>query len=277
MRAPTAGSLLKQIAARRQQADAARVADLNDAERAAVVEALERVSPRARIDVRLLVDTVTAEIRARAEAEAARRARSNNVAAFSYKISLVPMPQLEQLRDQLRSAQSAGETAVAFGDGSIAAAIMSRPEIKVDRRPATDSAPAAGLDAALDEIDGICDSAPRPRRSIPRVTSKRTQMQRSPGESATATRPASENRPIGPATREPTPFLHGRAFGPNGESDRPLSCPVGVSDYENWKNPKLPAWIIGDSDSEPEKETEDACESEIEAAPRRGHRARETA
>lgn len=277
MRAPTAGSLLKQIAARRQQADAARVADLNDAERAAVVQALERVSPRARIDVRLLVATVTAEVRARAEAETARRARSNQVAALTYKLSLAPMSQLEQLRDHLRSAQRAGESAVDFGDGSVAAAIMSRVEVKVDRRPATISVPAAGLDAALDEIDGINDSASRPRRSIPRVPSKRTGMQPPDGASAPATRPASKNRPNRPATRDAAPFFHGRAFGPNGDSDRPLGCPVGVSDYENWKNPKLPAWIIGDGDSEPDKETEDACENEIEAAPQRGRRARAVA
>jgi hypothetical protein len=55
MGAPTAASLLKQIVANERQADAARLADLDEDERAAVVTALRRVSSKSRVDVGLLI------------------------------------------------------------------------------------------------------------------------------------------------------------------------------------------------------------------------------
>ncbi|HZJ13198.1 MAG TPA: hypothetical protein VFD26_11240, partial [Methyloceanibacter sp.] len=102
MDAPTAGHLLRQIATRQQQADAARVADLAAAERTAVVAALERVSPRARVDVSVLIETVRTEVRARAEAEAARRQRDGGdvLAALNYQLSLISRGELADMRDE---------------------------------------------------------------------------------------------------------------------------------------------------------------------------------
>lgn len=99
MDAPTAGSLLRQIAARQRQADAARIADLSDAERAAVVAALEKVPSRSRVDVGRLITSVRREV---ADHIAASKPEPNLAGIFRYQLSLMSYEALVRLRDELR-------------------------------------------------------------------------------------------------------------------------------------------------------------------------------
>ncbi len=212
MDAPTAGHLLRQITARQRQADAIRVANLGDAERTAVVAALERVSSKARVDVDKLIATVRADVAKRAEAEAAKQ--PDMLGILRYELLLKSPEELLALRDRLQAAADAGETEVPWPlPGSAGAEVMGRLDAIASRlrSHATDDVeqPDEEPDADIDD-----DAPPKRRGRVRRLRPKAQDGDGAP--TAAPGRPASPKNASTGLPRRPTRLLGPKAFDEYG-------------------------------------------------------------
>lgn len=197
--APTAASLLKAVAANKRQTDAARIADLADAEREAVVAALSGVKPNAKIDVAVLI----AETRDRlAEAEA----RKPEAEPWRYAITLMAPAQLSTFRRLVQA-----------GDDPDAAATeaMATPADWPDAAPAfayADEEATSDLDRALDDLDDLDedDEPTKPKRGpLKRVRSRR-EPEPPPVKAKAKRKPQPEPLRLGPRA-----FDEAGALGPD--------------------------------------------------------------
>jgi hypothetical protein len=224
MHAPTAASLLKQIAASRRQADAVRVMELTPAERAAVVHSLERVRPTARIDVACLIAETRREL-------AERSARKPLADPLRYEATLLSDADL--LR-RIGQETDAGKLAL------LRAEMQRREEVHGP----------LGLDDLADDLDD--EPARRKRRphSIQRTQSRRNgvKVQATP-ENAPQARDAAPRRPVTPERT----YLIPKLFG-SGSDARPYGAPWDA-DWDAWRTAAeaRPPWLIDDG-SEDEME-----------------------
>lgn len=226
MTAPTAAAIIRALERQRHQSDIAQLSELDGAHSEAVRAALFAVPRNARIDVRLLLDSVRRQIAARAEA--ASRRQPDVMAVLRYGVTLVSEAGLEQLAAHLRSRAAAGATKVDFGPGSVAAEIMSRPDsISVRLR--------ASREVERDEID-----EPHEKSRTRRVRTRRSRG----GTAETAA-----SVPLAPTRREK---MHPRVFGPRvvgaGRDRRPFGCPTDVDDFDDWRSPRRPPWLVVEGD-----------------------------
>jgi hypothetical protein len=245
--APTAAGLLRQLDARRTQAQIAALADLDAVAQAEVRRALGSVKGSARIDVPQLITSVRQSIAARAEREA--EAKQSGASAWRYELELriaaATSGDLHGLRDDLQDARERGEDDASpimrrFLDrlAGIAARLNGRVPLPT---PAAHAEP----DAEPDDVE--LDDEP-PRRAAVRIRSRAAQQRAS-------ARPKAATGPL----------LGGRLLGA-GDDRRPYGCPIDVSNYAAWRdplsNPSMPPpWLLSDSDEEPDEETDDVATS----------------
>ena len=155
----TAAAVQSALAKRRTANALDALADLDEREHEAVADALATVKSSARVDVRVLVATVRAQLRRRDEAEAERRQVDGGAAlsAMRYQITLATRDELEHMRDRLRAAADRGEERVPwpFPPGSNHAAFAARIDaIAANLRP----------DDVEPDPDPDDDEPARPRR-----------------------------------------------------------------------------------------------------------------
>ena len=235
MDAPTAGHLLRQITARQRQADAMRVADLGDAERTAVVAALERVSSRARVDVDKLIATVRADVAKRAEAEAATQ--PDMLGILRYELLLKSPEELLALRADLSARVERGEGDQPFRPGSPGAEIMHRLDGIADR-----------LGVHADDVEQPDPDLVEPDEHEPPKRRRGRVPRRSPRQAQDAPGAPTEARsPARAATRPARPSA--RLLGPKAFDAYGSLTPEPVDHFP-------PPWLLPD---DPNDEDRDAA------------------
>lgn len=225
----TAATIVRALERQRFQSDLSVLSDLDATHSEAVRAALKGIPSKAKIDLRLLVSAVRSDI---AERVAARSATSRDgLSILKYQLSCMSKDELVAMRDQLRARVDAGEGEQPFELGSPGSATINTLAPVRSRLPLCDVEP--------DDETGGDEPEARPmrRRSIQRIRYRRS-MEQSEGDPASPTPPTQKTRPEQRALP---------AFMPQSASARPWGCPVGV-DYESWKNPQMPAWLISEED-----------------------------
>jgi hypothetical protein len=209
--APTAALIIRDLDRRQLLREMDVLGGLDDVASDAVRHALSAVPRSAKIDVRLLVDSVRRNVAEGAERKA--QSEPDPLGILRYRLTLASSDQLESLRDDLRTER---EPSVALET------IMARLDRIADR---------LAIPNAVDEPDEEPDDEP-PRRSIPRIRSRRAAQESSA--------PAPAKR------RERSIFIGPRLLGP-GADDRPYGMSV---DY----NPRAwcpdPPWLLPDESDE---------------------------
>lgn len=247
----TAAGILRQLDAHWLGAQMAALAALDTAHQAEVRRELRAVRPSARIDLGVLVESVKAQVQARAEADAERLAKSAPMMALRYRLSLLSEGRLKELRAHLREAEARGEVSVDFGPGSVAAAILERLDTIAERLYTADD---VQPDAEPDD-----EAPPKRRRGVPRRRLSRpvvaAEAEPAPAE---AQLPARRQPPVGGRRKreaERSTFLGPRLLGP-GDPDRPFGAPI---DYDRSAWSPRPPWLLSedDGDDEPDEEIED--------------------
>ena len=107
----TAEAVASALARRRTTSALDALAGIDEREHEAVADALAGVSPKAKIDVPLLVRTIRDRLRARDEAEEARRAEQAD--PFGYSLSLMSLDELHALKRALEGGATVEEAMVA--------------------------------------------------------------------------------------------------------------------------------------------------------------------
>ena len=111
----TAEAVASALARRRTTSALDALAGIDEREHEAVADALAGVSPKAKIDVPLLVRTIRDRLRARDEAEEARRAEQAD--PFGYSLSLMSLDELHALKRALEGGATVEEAMVAQDRG----------------------------------------------------------------------------------------------------------------------------------------------------------------
>ena len=232
MGALTASSILRAMDRHRAQSEIAALSDLDEQGAQAVRRALTGVHPGSRIDLPVLIAEVRRDIDARAAAEVAKQ--PDALAILKFRLGLASKGQLVELRRELRAEE---RTSVALHD------IMGKLDAIARRMAGTEPrarlAPAVEPDVEPD--DDLPENDKPRRRGVPRCRSRRE------AEPEPATESASPAKPSKPA--KPAPLLHGRVFGPGADA-RPFGCPDSVHDYDGWRDPTPPAWLLPDEQTE---------------------------
>lgn len=225
MAALTAAGVLRALDRQRTQQHVAALADLDRREHDAVAEALEGVSPKAKIDIGLLVQTVRNKLQRRDAAEAERRQHTGAdiLGALRYGWSLKPLHELKAIRAELAARLDAGETQI---DARTLAQIGAHTK------------PAAGTDIEPDpDLD---DNPPRRRGGVRRLR-LREQPERS--EDALASVPATD----------PPASTRTRSAPRNRRFSRLLGNRTFADGYDLTPEPvefETPPWIISDDDEQ---------------------------
>ncbi len=238
MSAPTAAGLLKMLDRRKTQVAVAALGDLDDAGHDAVRRALTAVPAGSRIDVPGLLESVRAQLRRRAEAEAEKRSAAAQ--PWRYELLLKNPRELLRLRDHLKAAADAGETMVEWPPGSAHALLDERlGEIRARLRPGADPEDDL-LDDDLDDED-LDDEPARPiRRGVRRLRS------RSVEDGAAALAGAGHPPAAAGARHAGPPGRHGRLLGGRVFVDGEDVTPEPVDHFR-------PPWLIdGGAPEEPD-------------------------
>lgn len=222
----TVSAIIKDLERRTQAREMDALAQLSTSHADAVREALASLRPRAIIDLPVLLSTISREV---AEAEA----RRPSAPAWRWALELMGLEQLSTFKRLVESGTDADEAArEAMASGPV------RGLGGLGTMRAGDAAPDDDLDAsldALDDLDDEPDAAPKRRRSVKRLRSRRL---------------VSTKRKSKP---KPEPFiLGGRLFDEFGAVG-------GDSSYR----PQPPPWLINDGgdpdEDDPDEEGEREC------------------
>ncbi len=231
MNAPTAGTILRELDRRSYQANLSALGDIADEDRDAVVRALSGVSPKARVDVGLLIETLRNEAQERAEAEAERLKADAD--PWRYELLLKSPEELLALRADLKRRVDAGEGDQPFRPGSPGAEIMDRLNGIASRLHAP----------GVEQPDPGLDDRPPPRPKVRRLASRR--LAQSAPEAADALEPAHP----APAHAEPASArVPGRPESRLSRLLGPRAFINGEDIGSDYVEPFAPPWIIPDQD-----------------------------